>query len=312
MTHVDWRSFLPACLPTCPPGPALQVYGSPNPNDTALGGNGTIMRVNTLFPSPKTEEGVKGGVVLLRLAPPPSGSNTPLQLAVTYSDRSGQRYATRRTVGLPAGAVAAAAGGEEPFYGSSGVRKAVLLVRGGGFECGLVSLKHVPGRMPATGAWELAARMKTPLMCPFAPRFFLMCQARYTDLMRTWLIDQWHLANDTGYPMPVLPERYCTAFPSDYCPSAAEAYGREPAPGGGCTLGRWLGPDACLLPLPPPALVPLGRWERQSLPLKVAPDAAEAMDEFSPYLDSEIAALGDPTLEQEAALLANVTAAAAA
>lgn len=64
--------------------------------------------------------------------------------------------------------------------------------------------------------------------------------------------------------------------------------------------------------MPPPALVPLGRWERQSSPLKVAPDAAQAMDEFAPYLDAEIAALGDASLEQEADLLANLTVAASA
>ena len=115
---------------------AAQVYGSPNPNDTALGGNGTIMRASTLFPSPKTEEGVKGGVVLLRLAPPAAGANAPLQLAVTYSDRGGREHATRRTVGLPAEALAATAAGEQPFYGSTGVQKAVLLVSLVALLCG--------------------------------------------------------------------------------------------------------------------------------------------------------------------------------
>jgi Ca-activated chloride channel family protein len=49
----------------------LSVYGSPNPDDTAyaaLGSttqNATISKVNTLFPSAQTEEGIKGGVILL-------------------------------------------------------------------------------------------------------------------------------------------------------------------------------------------------------------------------------------------------------
>jgi len=51
--------------------------------------------VHTLFPSPKTEEGIKGGVVLLRLRPPNGLSKDaapPLRLAVTYSDREGKQF----------------------------------------------------------------------------------------------------------------------------------------------------------------------------------------------------------------------------
>ena len=48
--------------------------------------------MHTLFPSPKTDEGIKGGVVLMRLAPPAGGANTPLRLAVSYTDRKGQRF----------------------------------------------------------------------------------------------------------------------------------------------------------------------------------------------------------------------------
>ena len=41
--------------------------------------------------SPKTEEGIKGGVVLLRLAPPEGGMR-PLTLEVTYEDREGKSF----------------------------------------------------------------------------------------------------------------------------------------------------------------------------------------------------------------------------
>lgn len=47
-------------------------------------------QVNTLFPAAKTEEGIKGGVVLLRVMPPP-GTNLatapPLRLSARYADR---------------------------------------------------------------------------------------------------------------------------------------------------------------------------------------------------------------------------------
>ncbi|KAL4458691.1 hypothetical protein ABPG75_013556 [Micractinium tetrahymenae] len=105
----------------------LHVYGSPNPNDTALSSDGTVMRIDTLFPSPKTEQGIKGGVVLLRMAPPQGGSR-PLQLAVGYTDREGRQYSTKRTVAFPQQAASAAAGGGS-FFESSGVEKAVLLAR---------------------------------------------------------------------------------------------------------------------------------------------------------------------------------------
>jgi Ca-activated chloride channel family protein len=51
------------------------------------------VQIKTLFPSPKTEEGIKGGVVLLRMRPPTAGANsTPLQLSVTYTDREGKQF----------------------------------------------------------------------------------------------------------------------------------------------------------------------------------------------------------------------------
>jgi hypothetical protein len=49
-------------------------------------------QVNTLFPSPRTDQGIKGGVVLLRMGPPPQGADAPLRLTVTYTDRSGQHF----------------------------------------------------------------------------------------------------------------------------------------------------------------------------------------------------------------------------
>ena len=51
------------------------------------------VQIDTLFPSPKTAEGIKGGVVLLRMRPPTAGANsTPLQLSVTYTDREGKQF----------------------------------------------------------------------------------------------------------------------------------------------------------------------------------------------------------------------------
>lgn len=243
----------------------LSVYGSPNPNATAdapLGGNGTISRVNTLFPSPKSEQGIKGGVVLLRMQAPQGGPTAvPLNLQASYSDRQGKNYASKRLVSIPEPALTTGAG---PFYQSTGVRKAVLL-------------------------------------------------ARYTDLVRNWLIDEWRQLNDTqGNRTVVVPANLCRVFPNEYCPDLAtkDPYGVKQV-SGGCDLGSWINPAACILPTPVPVVIELGQWERQSVNLTghVDPGAKQAFKEFLPYMQEEITALGDQELQQEVDLLNTIIAA---
>ena len=118
-----------------------------------------LLQVHTLFPSPKTEEGVKGGVVLLRMQPPAAATATapgdsagdsssaagapaptPLSLTATYRDRALQLFSCSSRVPIPpallmGAATAAADAGEpgaaavEPLFQSTGVRKAVALAR---------------------------------------------------------------------------------------------------------------------------------------------------------------------------------------
>ena len=244
----------------------LSVYGSPNPNDTAysaISGNGTISRVNTLFPSPKSEQGIKGGVVLLRMQVPQGGATAvPLNLEASYSDRQGKTYSTKRAVSISESALTSGSGA---FYQSSGVRKAVLL-------------------------------------------------ARYTDLVRNWLIDEWRQLNDTqGNRTIVVPANLCRVFPNEYCRelSSENPYGVKRTTNGGCDLGTWINPNACILPTPVPVIIELGQWERQSVNLTghVNAGAKQAMTEFLPYREGEIAALGDQTLQQEVDLLNTIIAA---
>ena len=90
------------------------VYGSPE----ADAATGTLMRVNTLFPSPTTDEGARGGLILLRLKK--TGNNPGIVLTARYEDRSGKRHKTAATVDFrPAGEA----------YETPSIRKGILLAR---------------------------------------------------------------------------------------------------------------------------------------------------------------------------------------
>ena len=93
------------------------VYGS----DTVNKENGSIMNVNTLFPSKTESTGeVKGGVVLLKLNKKQGQNSNTLNLKVSYKDRNGKEYNNSQTVTLNK---------EGEYYDNTGIRKAILLER---------------------------------------------------------------------------------------------------------------------------------------------------------------------------------------
>lgn len=115
----------------------LHVYGSPDTEERRPGGGGSIMRVNSLFPAFKSEEGVQG--VVLR---PPTGTilqtAPPLCLSARYVDRAGKQYESLRVVKVPPEAVPVsdshAEGGSAvactpASFQSNCARKAVVLAR---------------------------------------------------------------------------------------------------------------------------------------------------------------------------------------
>ncbi|KAL6768381.1 CGL127B [Auxenochlorella protothecoides x Auxenochlorella symbiontica] len=240
----------------------LQAYGSPN-NDSTLTPDGKILSVKTLFPSPKEDAAIKGGVVLVRMLRP-AAANTPLQLVASYRDRTAfvrKRPASNTTRTVPAGDLGATGPGAS--YQSSGVRKAILL-------------------------------------------------ARYTDLLRGWLVDQWQVASNATGPLPI-PPTLCPGFPTLFCPGPqleplsflASLSGQVRD----CGLERWVAPRACIIPVPDVVIAPrLGEWERQSSPLKISADARRAFQEFLPYFQAEAAALADASLDQEVAVLEQLIA----
>lgn len=92
-----------------------KVYGSPEADEAT----GELMKVNTLFPSAKTEEGTKGGIVILKLKKLSSAGS--MKLKVNYEDREGVPGQSEESVVI---------GNNQPeFFENSGIRKGILLSR---------------------------------------------------------------------------------------------------------------------------------------------------------------------------------------
>lgn len=182
-----------------------RVYGS----TAADSATGELMRVNTLFPSPRTDGEAKGGVVLVRVertdAEPADAAAAPLTLEASWETRSGERRSTTETVSFPAG--------DDERYGSAAVRKAILL-------------------------------------------------SRYADLLRNWTIH----------------EREAGLVDADDA-------------------------DDGIAPSPDLAADRLGEWELQSAPLTVTQPYDDRLERFRGHLESELAAIGDETLERELELI---------
>jgi Ca-activated chloride channel family protein len=92
-----------------------KVYGSTAADEAT----GEIMKVNTLFPSPKKDGETKGGVVLVKLEK--QGEDSNLELEASWENRQGETDSTTKQVSFTS---------EEPdAYDNAGIRKAVVLTR---------------------------------------------------------------------------------------------------------------------------------------------------------------------------------------
>lgn len=92
-----------------------KVYGSPDADQAT----GEIMRINTLFPSPTTEEGTKGGIIILKLKK--TASQAQLKLSTSYQDRQNQIKSNIANISIP--------DKSSNYYENNGLRKAILLSR---------------------------------------------------------------------------------------------------------------------------------------------------------------------------------------
>ncbi|MBI4015940.1 MAG: VWA domain-containing protein [Candidatus Aenigmarchaeota archaeon] len=93
----------------------IKVYGSPEANEAT----GTIMKINTLFPSKKEGAETRGGLVLLKLKK--LSNDTNLKLTVSYEDRLGNKDGNDVAVNLEEK--------QSDFFQNTGIRKGILLAR---------------------------------------------------------------------------------------------------------------------------------------------------------------------------------------
>ncbi|HIO90689.1 MAG TPA: VWA domain-containing protein, partial [Campylobacterales bacterium] len=87
------------------------VYGAPKA-DTVTG---TIFEVDTLFPSDSSDEGVKGGVILVKLKK--QGDSEDIKIKVSYKDRDNNPYKVEKTIKFKSG----------NYTDNSGIKKAIAL-----------------------------------------------------------------------------------------------------------------------------------------------------------------------------------------
>ena len=91
------------------------VYGSP---DAKLA-TGTLMKINTLFPSHNDGNATKGGVVLIKLKEhTQQATSADIFLEVSYKDVNGKAYHNKQKVTFDK---------KDVYYGNSGIRKAILV-----------------------------------------------------------------------------------------------------------------------------------------------------------------------------------------
>ena len=100
------------------------VYGT----DTKNKDSGTIMKVNTLFPSSRNSSGeAKGGIVLLKLSPNKfttayqNKGDDKTKVIVSYKDRDGKEHKNEQEVSFKESS--------DEYYDNTGIRKGIALTR---------------------------------------------------------------------------------------------------------------------------------------------------------------------------------------
>ncbi|KAI3434897.1 hypothetical protein D9Q98_002951 [Chlorella vulgaris] len=245
----------------------LHVYGSPDTEERRPGGGGSIMRVNSLFPAFKSEEGVQG--VVLR---PPTGTilqtAPPLCLSARYVDRAGKQYESLRVVKVPPEAVPVsdshAEGGSAvactpASFQSNCARKAVVLAR----------------LVDDLQSWLVDAWTRLQYPKPPTTDSWMMAWQRALVQPRVWR-------------PPQLPTSHlsCPLLPLD-CSTLQQAAGGGDDGSGMAAMPPWMRRQARL-----------AAWQRAAPRCKLA-QRLRGLLQLLHWWKSEVAALGDDVMQQE-------------
>eukprot|EP01025_Chloroclados_australasicus_P026643 TRINITY_DN2645_c0_g1_i1.p1 TRINITY_DN2645_c0_g1~~TRINITY_DN2645_c0_g1_i1.p1 ORF type:complete len:710 (-),score=35.40 TRINITY_DN2645_c0_g1_i1:357-2294(-) len=100
----------------------LEAFGVPEPQGgVTVTDKSTILQVSTLFPTPSSSEGSKGGIILLSVFPK-SNTPRPLKLSLSYKDTDFNSYGFTSTVNQFKDF-------SNERYGTIAIRKAIVLSR---------------------------------------------------------------------------------------------------------------------------------------------------------------------------------------
>jgi Ca-activated chloride channel homolog len=128
-----------------------KVFGSPEANEAT----GSLMRINTLFPS-KSEGGeTRGGLVLLKLRKTSSG-NEPIYLRTSYEDRNGKTDGDEQVISPEST--------QPEYFDNSGIRKGVLLSRYGALMKNWMADERQ--HMNISSYWDPCVREDTGIVIP--------------------------------------------------------------------------------------------------------------------------------------------------
>lgn len=129
-----------------------KVYGSPEADEAT----GSLMRINTLFPSQAEGGETRGGLVLLKLRRISTTAEDRVYLRVTYEDRNGRRDSSEAVLTLETT--------RPEYFDNTGIRKGVLLARYASLLKNWMIDEH--GHLHYSRPWDPIVREDTGIVLP--------------------------------------------------------------------------------------------------------------------------------------------------
>eukprot|EP01023_Acetabularia_acetabulum_P030175 TRINITY_DN28398_c0_g1_i4.p1 TRINITY_DN28398_c0_g1~~TRINITY_DN28398_c0_g1_i4.p1 ORF type:complete len:692 (-),score=77.72 TRINITY_DN28398_c0_g1_i4:127-2094(-) len=257
-----------------------KAYGSGNDYE-ALQDNGVVLKIPTLFPSPENEIGVRGGVILARVRQ--INADTPLKLQVSYVNRTTlETFEFDTIVEVPDMNTTSTDECKDYDLEKCGLIEAMPSL------CSFAEMQQDCIKSCGGEACQNSESPKEYYDTQDMRKAVLL--ARYADLLRSWLLDEWQIYVQLG---------------SAWCQGVGEDHQRNMDDS--CTITEWLSQQKSIIPTPDQVVQRFSdRWEREFKPLIVSDKPLAAFSIFNEYLQQQILFIGDDTLQQEVDFLQNL------